>query len=257
MDCEGKRGAKVSSESEIDHEDLLNDARKHFQVGELKSAEPMINQLILGGYKSAEVFHMLGTLLYDQGKFSKAIRSFRRALELDPSFTDASIGLSIILNDLGRYDEGKKVFEEAQLMLAHNKAKDDPYMNEKLALKHDELGELYLQFKRVPEAVLQYESALELSNRKPELTMKIVDCHLKLEDSETAIHRIESLLEDYPNYVGARNKLAGVFYQLGRVPESIEIWEEVLRIDVDNAEAKRQLTKVENIEVVPTEEMNL
>ncbi|NQZ00837.1 MAG: tetratricopeptide repeat protein [Bdellovibrionales bacterium] len=242
---------------EIDHEDLLNEAREHFQVGELKKAEPLINQLILGGFKSAEVFHMLGTLLYDQGKFSKAIRSFRRALELDPSFTDASIGLSIILNDLGRYDEGKKVFEEAQLMLAHNKAKDDPYMNEKLALKHDELGELYAQFKRVPEAILQYESALELSARKPELTMKIVDCHMKLDDSDTAIDRIQSLLEEYPKYVGAKNRLANIYYQLGRIPDAIEVWEEVLRIDENNTEAKRQLAKVENIEVMPSDELTL
>jgi tetratricopeptide (TPR) repeat protein len=243
--------------SELDHDDLLNEAREHFQVGELGKAEPLINQLILGGFKSAEVFHMLGTLLYDQGKFSKAIRSFRRALELDPSFTDASIGLSIILNDLGRYDEGKKVFEEAQLMLAHNKAKDDPYMNEKLALKHDELGELYSQFKRVPEAIIQYESALDLSNRKPELTMKIVDCHLRLDDTDTAIDRIQSLLEEYPDYHGARNKLANVYLQLGRIPDAIEAWEHVLRIDENNAEAKRQLAKVENIEVVPAGEMTL
>ena len=131
-------------------EELLQEARTHFQVGELKSAEPLINQLILQGHKSAEVFHMLGTLLYEQGKFSGRFRSFRRALELEPSYTDASIGLSIILNDLGRYEEGRKVFEEAQVMLAHQKAKEDPYMNEKLAIKHDELGELYSQFKRIP-----------------------------------------------------------------------------------------------------------
>lgn len=242
---------------EFDHEDLLEEARKHFQVGELKEAEPLINQLILGGFKSAEVFHMLGTLLYDQGKFSKAIRSFKRALEFDPSFTDASIGLSIILNDLGRYEEGKKVFEEAQLMLAHKNAEEDPYVNEKLALKHDELGELYSQFKRIPEAIAQYEAALELSSRKPELMMKIVECHMKLEDSETAIRLLKELLEEYPEFSGARNRLGKAYYELGRVPEAIEAWEEVLRYDEDNADAKRHLAKVEHIEVIPSGEVTL
>lgn len=253
MDSEGKRGVKVSET--VDHEELLQQARDEFNQGELKKAEPMINQLILSGFKSAEVFHMLGTLLYDQGKFSKAIRSFRRALELDPAYTDASIGLSIILNDLGRYDEGKKVFEEAQLMLAHKTAKEDPYMNEKLGMKHDELGELYFQFKRVNEAIEQYERALELSARKPELTMKIVDCHLKLEDEDRAIQMIKSLLDEYPDFHGARNRLGKIFYEQKRVPEAIETWEEVIARDPENVDAKRSLTRVENIEVIPADDL--
>ena len=238
-------------------EELLEEAREHFKVGELKKAEPIINQLILGGYKSAEVFHMLGTLLYDQGKFSKAIRSFRRALEMDPAYTDASIGLSIILNDLGRYEEGRKVFEEAQIMLAHKKANDDPYMDEKLAMKHDELGELYSQFKRIPEAITQYQAALELSSRKPELTMKIVDCHLRIDDSDTAIDLLKDLIIEYPDFLGARNKLGKSYYELRRIPEAIEAWEEVLRRDEQNADAKRHLAKIENIEVMPTDDMTL
>src|SRR4051794_15538331 len=154
-------------------------AREYFQENKYSHAEPLLNQLILKNGKSPEVFQMLGTIYYDQGKFNKAIRSFKRALELDPAYTDASVGLSIILNDLGRYQDGRQVFEEAQKILKARSSEEDPYMNEKFALKHDELGEMYAQHNRPQEALEQFYKALNLSSRKPELTMKVVECFVK------------------------------------------------------------------------------
>lgn len=241
----------------IDHEELLQTAKEHFENGELSLAEPLINQLILQGKKNAELFHMLGTIFYDQGKFNKAIRSFRRALELEPSYTDASIGLSIILNDLGRYDEGKKVFEEAQIMLAQQKATDDPYVNEKLSLKHDELGELYCQYKRYKEGMEQYYKALNLTSRVPEMKMKIVDCHVQLNDSDKAIEILKDLIKEYPGFLTARNKLGRIYYEQGQLPEAIDVWENVLRRNENNSEAQRFLRQAQNIEYIPPQETTL
>src|SRR5690606_8940029 len=98
--------------------EMFQAAEDHFKENRYNQAEPILNQLVLKNSKRPGVYHMLGTIYYDQGKFNKAIRSFRRALEIDPGFTDSSIGLSIILNDIGRYDEGQKVFEEARAMLS-------------------------------------------------------------------------------------------------------------------------------------------
>ena len=100
------------------NDDMMAIARDYFRENKYNLAEPILNQLILKHAMSPEVFHMLGTIYYDQGKFNKAIRAFRRALELEPTFTDASVGLSIILNDLGKYEEGRKVFDEARDLLA-------------------------------------------------------------------------------------------------------------------------------------------
>ena len=241
-----------------DHnKELLEEATSSFQSGDLKSAEPLINQLILGGHKSPEVFHMLGTILYDQGKFGKAIRSFRRALELDPSYTDASIGLSIILNDLGRYDEGKKVFEEAQVMLAQKAEDEDPYLEEKIAMKHDELGELYCKYKKFDKGLAQYEEALELSSRVPELTLKIVNCYEQMAQPEQAIQRIKPLIKQFPEYYTAKNKLGQLYFETNQIPEAIATWEEVLSRDPENAKAKKMLSQAQNIEFVPAQEAEL
>lgn len=87
--------------------DLLEEARRSFIDGNYKVAEPILQQLIFKNTKNPEVYQMLATIFYDQGKFTKAIQTFKRALEIDPTYTDASVGLSIILNDLGKYEEGR------------------------------------------------------------------------------------------------------------------------------------------------------
>ncbi|MGE0761882.1 MAG: tetratricopeptide repeat protein [Bdellovibrionales bacterium] len=222
-------------------DELLSSAKEFFRAGRYSSAEPLLNQLILKGAKDREIFHMLGTIYYDQGKFNKAIRSFKRALEIDPSFTDASVGLSIILNDLGRYEEGKKIFEEAKNLLAKGGAKDDPFINEKLALKHDELGELYFRYQRYMEALEQYYKALSLSNRKPELTMKVVDTLARLGEAHKALKELRALINGYPSFLTARLKLGVLLYESGSVAEAVEEWERVLAREPNHSEAKRLL----------------
>src|SRR6478672_11676767 len=118
-------------------DEMLAEAKESFINGNYKVAEPILNQLILQNSRNAEVYQMLATIFYDKGQFNKAIRTFKRALEIDPTYTDASVGLSIILNDLGKYDEGQQIFEEAQKLLERKSGKMDSYVEEKIASKHE------------------------------------------------------------------------------------------------------------------------
>jgi predicted Zn-dependent protease len=220
-------------------EELLSTAREYFQENKYSLAEPLLNQLILKNGKSPEVFQMLGTIYYDQGKFNKAIRSFRRALELDPAYTDASVGLSIILNDLGRYQDGRQVFEEAQKILKSRSKDEDPYLNEKFALKHDELGEMYLQHERHQEALEQFYKALNLSSRRPELTMKVVECFIKTGAPDRAIKELKDLVRDFPGFLNARVRLGRLLFENGDVANAVDQWEAALQRDPNHAEAQR------------------
>ena len=224
-----------------DIKELLETAREHFREGNYRVAESLLQQLVLHDGRNPEVFHMMATIAYDQGKFNKAIKTFRRALEIDPTYTDASVGLSIILNDLGRYEEGKKVFVEAQEALAKRSTEADPYIQEKLATKHDELGELYFQYKRFDEALEQYFKALSLSSRKAELKMKIVECFLKKDDGARALKELRTIVQEYPQFIPARLKLGLIYYHAKKVVEAVEQWETVLLRDPEHPVALKYL----------------
>lgn len=226
--------------------DLIEEAQELFDKGKYSASESILNQLILKNSKSPQIFQMLGTIYYDQGKFNKAIRAFRRALELDPGYTDASVGLSIILNDLGRYDEGKEVFETAQALLDRKKQKSDPYVNEKFAIKHDELGELYFQNKRYNEALEQFYKALSLSTRKAEITMKIVECYIKLQAPQKAIKELDKIIKAFPKFESARIKLGKIYSERNQWQIARKLWDEVLVINPDNKQARNLIMEYEN-----------
>jgi tetratricopeptide (TPR) repeat protein len=215
----------------IDVQELLETAREHFREGNYRVAESLLEQLLMSDTRNPEVFHMLATIAYDQGKFNKAIKTFRRALEIDPSYTDASVGLSIILNDLGKYEEGKKVFADAQERLTKRKSDTDPYIQERLSIKHDELGEMYFQYKRFDEALEQYSRALSLSSRKAELKMKIIECWIQKSDPNRAARELKVLVQEFPQFVPARLKLGLLYYNARRTLDAIQQWEGVLHRD--------------------------
>lgn len=231
------RGFKVKSFS---HQ-LIEEAREAFIEGDYKSAEPLLNQPTLLHSKNPEVFQMLATIYYDQGKFNKAIKTFNTALEIDPSYTDAAVGLSIILNDIGRYDEAKKIFENAKTLLAAKKQPPDQNINEKFATKHAELADLYLQHKYYPEAIEQYSKAFSLSANKSDFAVRIAETYVQAGQKDKAIKELKILLQAEPRLIAPRLKLGLILYNFHHIAEAVDQWENILRYEPKNSEALRYL----------------
>lgn len=220
---------------------LIEEARSAFIEGDYATAEPILNQPTLLNSKNPEVLQMLATIYYDQGKFNKAIATFKRALEIEPGYTDAAVGLSIILNDIGRYDDAKKIFEDAKAQLDAKKQINEPNINEKFAAKHAELADMYLQFKRFDESVEQYQKAVSLSTKKLELNLRLAECYVQAGQKDRAIKELKSLLQADPRLTAPRLKLGLILYNSHHIAEAVDQWENILRYDPKNQEAVRYL----------------
>lgn len=224
---------------------LIEEARSAFIEGDYATAEPLLNQPSLISSRNPEVFQMLATIYYDHGKFNKAITTFKRALEIDPAYTDAAVGLSIILNDIGRYDEAKKIFEDAKAQLDKKKqaqsTSSEPNLNEKFALKHAELADMYLQHKRFEESVEQYVKAISLTNKKVDYILRLAECFVQAGQKDKAIKELRSLLQSDPRLAAPRLKLGLILYNSHHIAEAVDQWENILRYDPKNQEALRYL----------------
>ena len=227
-----------SSLFEEEYEKIFLMSEKAFKKGHYLEAENFLNQLVIKNYKKPHAFHMLGTIYYDQGKFNKALRAFKRALDIDPTFTDASLGLSILLNDLGRYKEGEKVFQEAERLLKSHSEDKDQVINQSLSSKHKELGELYFQNEKYDEALTQYFKALSLAPSNLYLHLSIVDCFLLLGREEEAFYELKDLCKEHPSFYPARLKIGKIYYEKGELDKAAFEWKEVLRQNPDNLQAK-------------------
>ncbi len=225
--------------------DLIETARSFFKENIYTRAEPILHQLALSGQGSpaeqAEVWHMIAVILYDRGRFTKAIKTFRRALETDPTFTDASVGLSIILNDLGRYEEGRKVFQDAQGALNRKSFDQDSMLKERLASKHHELADMYHSHKRWDDALDQYRQALVILPGKVDLRLKVVEALAAKGELGQAFKEIRQIVQEQPANHAARLKFGFMLYQAKRVADAIDQWETILLRDPDHPQAKEYM----------------
>ena len=93
--------------------------------------------------ESADAFYLLGVMRYFQGQLGATVENLRKALSIDPHHTDAAICLSVLYNDVGKYDEAKRVFEQANQSVAHRRPGTTLGIDKKFAVKHMELAESY------------------------------------------------------------------------------------------------------------------
>lgn len=185
-----------------DTNDILNTAKEHFTKGHYKLAEPLLLQLHSEALPKADVPYMLGTIAFDRGQLKKAIQLFKQSLEINPEFTDAAVGLSIILNDLGRYEEAKKVFDDAYTAMKRRQNKGvgkDETLNEKLALRHAELGDMYFLNSMYDEAEVEFAKAVKLNPAVKTYMQKLEETQLKTHKAADELSAAlgKSLNEDY------------------------------------------------------------
>ena len=122
--------------------DLLKKAKEAFQKNDLKTASLLLHEVIEQNPNSTEGFFHLANVFHIRGELGKAIKAFQRVLELDPHHTDAAISLSVILNDIGKYEEAKSIFDRANnnVKNAQGQGISDPHLNKKFSLKHYEIA---------------------------------------------------------------------------------------------------------------------
>ena len=219
--------------------DLLKKAKEAFQKNDLKTASLILNEVIEQNPNSTEGFFHLANVFHVRGELGKAIKAFQRVLELDPHHTDAAISLSVIYNDIGKYEEAKAIFEKAnsQVKSTHQQGLSDPHLNRKFSLKHYELAEMYATYNRADEALFEYNKAATLDPDNLEIRIKIAKAYTKKGFISKAFDELKRLKTEHPGYMPARIALGLLYYGNGNVIEAQAEWQNVIGREPNHPEA--------------------
>lgn len=185
--------------------------------------------------------HLLGTCLYFDGRLAKSIDCFKQILEMDPKHTDAAISLSVIYNDIGKYEEAKNIFQVANQSLQLKKPGDDGLLDRKFAIKHVELGDLYFKFHRYEEALSEYNKALQLDPINVAPRVRITRVHAKRGYTSRALQELQQICVDNPTNPDVRAQLGLMFFSLGNVIDAEIEWKRALELDPKNEDIKSYL----------------
>ena len=223
------------------NEQLLKTARECFDKQEYKKAQVVLNEIIDSDDKNIEALFLLANIFHINGEIGKAIKAFNKVLNLNPEHTDAAISLSVLYNDIGQYDQAKKVFDTANdRVKGKNKGSglhEDKHINKKFASKHYELADLYLSYNRYDEALFEFNKVIGLDPENLEARIKISKVYAKKGFVVKAIEELRNLKNEEPSYAPARIALGVIHYGNGNVIEAQTEWEKVLIKDPFNSEA--------------------
>lgn len=224
-------------------EGLLVNAEELFKKNSLKQAYILFEEVIQLDPNCAKAYFYTGNIFHIRGELGKAIKAFNRVLELDSGYTDASICLSVILNDIGHYEKAQKVFDSANKNVkAEARGLEDPHINKKFSLKHFEIAEMYFTYNRYEEALFEYDKAASLDPKNLEIKIKIAKVYSKKGYISKAFEELRSLKSENPSYIPARVALGLLHYGQGNAIEAQSEWEGAILKDPSNTELKMYLS---------------
>lgn len=224
--------------------ELLTKGESFFSRGDFKNALQVFNEVAEGDPENAQAYFYMANIFHLNGELGKAIKSFQKVLSLDPTHTDASISLSVLLNDIGKYEEAKKIFDVANERVRHQSTTgvlEDKHINKQFAGKHFELAELYLSYQRYDEALFEYNKVVKLNPDDLEARVKIAKVYAKKGFLSKSFDELRRLKNERPDYMPARVSLGILHYGQGNILEAQSEWEKVLIKDPKNEEAAMYL----------------
>ncbi len=205
--------------------------QKSIQEKKYRQAEDQIRMGLTAEPDNADYYYLRGLLRSYQGKLVDSIEDLRRALQFEPKHTDAAVCLSIILNDIGRYDDAKKVFEQANQSVFLKQIGDDLQIDRRFAVKHFELGDLYFRYRRFDEAIEEYNKAILLDPQSIDMRIKRTKAFAKKGFITRAIQDLQQLKQERPTDLAVRVQLGLLHYSQGNVLDAELEWESVLEMD--------------------------
>ena len=211
-------------------QELLN--QKDFQ-----KAEEMIHDRLSRDSQSADAYYLLGVSSYFQGKVGPTIQYLKKSLEIDARHTDAAICLSVLLNDLGKYDDAKKIFEQANYSVVHKREGTVSGIDQKFSVKHIELGDLYFRYRRYDEAIDEYSRAALLNPHHYDTRIRRAKAYARKGYVSRAMQDLQALKHEKPDYLPALIQLGLLHYSQGNLIDAEIEWENVTRVQPSHREA--------------------
>ncbi len=225
--------------------------REHYAKREFDQAERMLRDVLAEHDKYADVHDMLGVICHSRGNFVAAEHHFERALELNPSYTEAALNLAVTYNDRGKYDKAKEIYAKIKAGPAGLGPSLDPFARGKIANMHAAVGEAYADAGLAREAILEYQSATRLCPEFSDLQVRLAALHRQVGDLPAAKASYEAALAARDAYVPARLGLGITLFSMGDTTAAEREWKRVLELDADSSQAKLYLRMLERSRTQP------
>lgn len=224
--------------------ELFDLGKRNFEGKNYARAEQCFVKVLRSGARYADVLNMLGVIYHVEGRFNNAIESFEEALKINPHYTEATLNLAVLYNDLGEYKKAKDLYSRIQKRKSSSDM--DPILRGKIANMHAQLGDTYREVGKYPEAIEEYKKALKLCPTFVDIKTKLGISYRENNQKELSVKELSNAIERDPAFKNAYLQLGVTFYSMGQQEKAARTWKELLKRDKENEVAKIYLRLCEN-----------
>ena len=219
----------------LDLSTLITVGKRAFDEKDFFRAERILREAIGSGASYADLHYILGLIYHQWGKLHQAAEYFEKAIERNPTYTEALLSLSITWNDMGRYEEAKAVYQRASASITRaGDATRGGLFRGKIANLHAELGGLYLALGRTDDAIREYREALDAAPEYPDVRVRLAVALREAGRTAEALQETEKVLAGRPDNVPARIQQGILLYLSGTREAARRAWEDALFRDPTN-----------------------
>jgi tetratricopeptide (TPR) repeat protein len=225
----GKRRDRTAGSGGLMTEKNINEelrlALELHRQNHLDEAENIYRKLLAENESDAKLYHLMGSLLIQKGKFKKAVNFLKKAVNLNPESQESYTNLAIAQLSLQEIDPAIKAYE-ASLSL-----------NPELEKNWNALGALYLERGTPEEALGAFEKALKINPKNAEAWFNRGNALSIQRKYEDAIEGYDKAISFKENYFKAQNNKGNALKELGLFTEAIDCYREALKAKPDFIEA--------------------
>lgn len=199
-----------------------------YEKGNYAEAEGLLKEVIRHKPGYADVLNRLGVIANLDGRLEEAAEYLEKAVDINPGYTEAVLNLTITYNEMGKVELAGELLEASAKAAERRDGGLDPFVAGKLANDHFRLGNNYMDFGLVDNAVEEYRKALKLRPGLPDVHIRLGVALRESGQYDEAISEFTNAKRVNPSYGPAYVHLGLTYYMKGLSGLAVEEWEEAL-----------------------------
>lgn len=218
---------------------------RSYERGNVEDALGWFRQLLETREGFADVHYRMGVLLERKNELAEAAQSLKRALRINPAYTEALIALASIYERQGDFDRSREITERARSSARASEDGLDAITRGKLANLQAALGDAYREAGETREAIEAYRKALDRCPGFHDIRHRLGVALREAGFPDQALAEFRRVQRANPGFLEAQVQLGLTLYTLGRYEQAVAEWNAVLDREPTHAEARMYLRLVQ------------
>lgn len=183
-------------------------------------------QLSLEYPTAFEIWNVLAAAYKAIGNVSEAEYCFRKAVELNPAFSEASYNLGVVLQEQGKLDEAISAYRRA---VEANPGNAVAYFN---------MGNAQRDGGQFSEALSSYSRAVAVAPEYAEAYNNIGSIHKNQGKTTDALDAFQKAIQIAPAFPEAHYNIGVVLYEQNKIAEAISVYRKLLTFAPEHSAAR-------------------